>query len=287
MELKTDPPVVLRDAATIVMLRDTPQGLEVFLIKRHGLSDVLGGAYVFPGGKLDASDAHVDAVAHLDQDPATLHAALAEPELVAGKATGLYVAALREAFEESGVLLTQDPAAARAALADQRKLPFNQLLHAHGLRLQTSAMLPWARWITPVVPWFVQKRFDARFFVAAVPPDQEARHDDHEATESVWLAPRRALEQYWSGQIELAPPQILSLAHLTRFATVRQVQDAARATRPPVILPQAFEEDGTRVLYFPGGARHPLRERALPGITELRFRNQRFEPSDGFDSLFS
>ena len=77
-EVPTAPP---RDAATVVMLRDAPHGLEVFLVKRHGLSDVLGGAYVFPGGKLDANDALLDPLAHLDQDPTALHAALGEQQI--------------------------------------------------------------------------------------------------------------------------------------------------------------------------------------------------------------
>ena len=100
----TTPP---RPAATVVMLRDGDSGLEVFLLKRHGLSDVLGGAYVFPGGKVDRFDAELDMDAHLDQPPQALHAALNEPALDALTAAGLYVAALREAFEECGVRFAQ------------------------------------------------------------------------------------------------------------------------------------------------------------------------------------
>ena len=94
----------VRAAATIVMLRDAPNGLEVFLIKRHGLSDVLGGAYVFPGGKVDSGDALLDMQSHLDDQPRRLHSALGEPALDLMAAAGIYVAALREAFEETGVL---------------------------------------------------------------------------------------------------------------------------------------------------------------------------------------
>ena len=99
-EVVSTPPVA---AATVVMLRDSEQGLEVFLIQRHTASAVLGGAYVFPGGKVDESDAQLDPAAHLDQTPDALHAALGEPDLDAQTAVSLYVAALREAFEESGV----------------------------------------------------------------------------------------------------------------------------------------------------------------------------------------
>ena len=90
-------------SATVVLLRDTPGGLEVFLLKRHGLSDVLGGAYVFPGGKMDAEDAGF--AGQLDQPAAFLAGALAEPELSEAEAAALYVAAIREMFEETGVLL--------------------------------------------------------------------------------------------------------------------------------------------------------------------------------------
>jgi hypothetical protein len=282
-EIPTDPP---RDAATVVMLRDTPHGLEVFLLKRHGLSDVLGGAYVFPGGKLDRSDCLLDPAAHLDQDPARLHATLGEPALDLPTATGLYVAALREAFEESRVLFCHDSARARAALEHDRTQSFNQMLAHLRVRLQTQHLQPWSRWITPRLPAVGNKRFDTRFFVAAVPPQQDATHDNHEATESVWLPPRTALEQYWDNQIELAPPQIMGLAHLARHASVSSVMDAARATTPPLILPESFDEGGTRVLCYPGDPAHPVAQRALPGVSRLLYRNKRFEPVEGFEALF-
>jgi len=282
-EIPTAPP---RHAATVVMLRDAPHGLEVFLVKRHGLSDVLGGAYVFPGGKLDDSDCRLDPQAYLDQDPAQLHAALGEPQTDIGTATGLYVAALREAFEESRVLFTPDIATARAALLQDKTKPFNQMLAELQVRLQTRNVLPWSRWITPRMPSITNKRFDTRFFVAAVPAEQEATHDDHEATESVWLAPRTALEQYWDRAIELAPPQIMSLAHLSRHRTVASVMDAARAQLPPLVLPESFDEGGTRVLCYPGDPAHSVRQQALPGQTRLMYRNKRFEPVDGFEALF-
>lgn len=283
-EVPTAPP---RDAATVVLLRDTPGGLEVFLVKRHGLSDVLGGAYVFPGGKLDASDSQLDAQAHLDQDPVRLHAALGEPALDVATATGLYVAALREAFEESRVLFSQDGARAEAARQQDPAKPFNQMLADLGVRLQTRHVQPWSRWITPRMPSVSSKRFDTRFFVAAVPHDQEATHDNHEATESAWLAPRVALEQYWDRQIELAPPQIMSLAHLARHHSVDSVMAQARTTPPPLILPEAFDEAGTRVLCYPGDPAHSVGQRALPGVSRLLYRNKRFEPVAGFESLFA
>jgi 8-oxo-dGTP pyrophosphatase MutT (NUDIX family) len=283
----TDSPV--RAAASVVMLRDAPGGLEVFLVKRHGLSDVLGGAYVFPGGKVDAEDARLDMAAHLDAPPAALHAALCEPELGEVDAAAIYVAAVREAFEETGVLYAPG-ASARAAAAATALLregrAFDEVLAAMSLRLHTASLQPWSRWITPRVGAVVRKRFDTRFFLARVPEGQIATHDDHEATESVWLAPRAALERYRDAAIELAPPQIMSLAHLARHQSVESALAQARLRKPPLVLPEAFEHEGERVVCYPGDERHSVRERALPGPTRLHYRNRRFEPTDGFEALF-
>lgn len=277
-----------RDAATVVMLRDAPAGLEVFLLKRHGLSDVLGGAYVFPGGKIDADDAAL--IHQLDQPVAALHAALGEPESTVELAASCYVAALREAFEESGVLYAHGASAeqvARATALLREGRGFAEVLTQLDLRLDTRSVLPWSRWVTPRMASVSSKRFDTRFFVAAVPTVQTARHDDHEATESVWLAPRGALEQYRDGRIELAPPQIMSLAHLARHASVASVLGEARGRRPVLVQPEPYDdESGTRVLCYPGDPRHTVRERALPGPTRLRYGQKRFEPEGGFEMLF-
>ena len=260
-------------------------------MKRHGLSDVLGGAYVFPGGKVDAADAQLDMVAHLDQPLRVLHAGLNEADISERTAGGLYVAAMREVFEESGVLFAQAPfgrslESARAAALLREGHGFNAMLAKLALRLQTRSVAPWTRWITPTAPSVMNKRFDTRFFVAAVPAGQVARHDNHETTESVWLGPRAALQQYWSGQIALAPPQIMTLAHLSRYSYVGSVLTAARNRPPPVIRPEPFDHEGVRVICYPGDARHSVRERVMPGPTCLCYRNKRFEPVGGFDRLF-
>ncbi len=291
MELNTEivaiPP---RPAATVVMLRNTTLGMEVFLLKRHGLSDVLGGAYVFPGGKLDPCDAELDMVRHLDRPPQELQPGLNETGLDAITAASLYVAAIREAFEESGVLFAQNATpqgVAQAGAMLREGHAFGEVLSRLSLRLQTSSVVPWSRWITPKMPSLSTKRFDTRFFVSAVPAHQVARHDNHEATESVWLTPRAALEQYWRGDIALAPPQIMSLAHLAHYRGVEEVLHSARTRKPPVVQPEPFQHEGLRVVCYPGDERHPVSERALPGPTRLTYRNKRFEPAGGFESLFS
>ncbi|MDP3856362.1 MAG: NUDIX domain-containing protein [Stagnimonas sp.] len=284
----SDSPV--RAAATVVMLRDGPGGLEVFLLKRHGRSDVLGGAHVFPGGKVDEEDARLDMVAHLDAPVHRLHAALGEPALDELAAAVLHVAAVREAFEETGVLYAQDvdaAAARQAQLLLRQGRAFDEVLALQGLRLAASRLQPWSRWITPSVGGVMRKRFDTRFFIAAAPEGQVARHDDHEATDSAWLTPREALRQYWEGRIELAPPQIMSLAHLACHGTVDAALAQARRRRPPVIVPEPYEHEAGRIMCYPGDERHTVRERALPGPTRLHYRNRRFEPSGGFEALFT
>ena len=282
-----------RPAATVIMLRDGDgagkEGLEVFLLKRHGLSDVLGGAYVFPGGKVDQFDAELDMDAHLDQPLQDLHAALNEPDISALTAAGLYVAAVREAFEESGILFAQGAThehATRATALLREGHAFEEVLALMQLRLQTRSLAPWSRWITPKLSAVMNKRFDTRFFVSAVPLDQIARHDNHEATESIWLSPRAALEQYRDGLIELAPPQIMSLAHLTHFKQVDEVMAQARSRMPPVIEPEPFQIEGGRLICYPGDAQHSLKEKVMPGPTRLRYLNKKFVAEGGFDALF-
>jgi len=279
-----------RDSATVVMLRDGATGMEVLLLKRHTASAVLGGAFVFPGGKLDEADAHPDILQRLDRPLSDLHTQLGEDDLAAGKAASLFVAALREAFEESSVLFAHTATESPLALAQARQhlgegQSFAQVLHQGALTLQTHALVPWSRWITPRVPSVTNKRFDTRFFLAHAPTDQIASHDNHETTESAWLNPRQALTMYWDGQIELAPPQIMSLSHLTRYDSAASAMAAARSRKPPVIQPEPFDVDGIRVICYPGDARHSRAERALPGPTRLHFRNRRFEPSGGLDEL--
>ena len=279
-----------REAATVVLLRDAPAGVEVFLVKRHGLSDVLGGAYVFPGGKVDRNDTDARLLAKLDAPRERLHAALGEADLASEAAIGLFVAACRETFEESGVLLVEEATErqVREAQAHAREgVSFGEIVARLGVRPHWDNLVPWSRWITPNVPQMINKRFDARFFLASMPSAQSARHDDHEATESLWLRPRAVLEQYWERQINLAPAQIMSLAVLSRYRNVAEAMNTAKAARPPAIQPEPFRHEGSRAIAFPGDERHPVRERALAGPSFLVYRNERFEPAGGFEALFA
>ena len=284
MELNSEIPLhPPRDASTVVLLRDGANGVEVFLVKRHSASQVLGNAYVFPGGKLDAADSALHP-RHLNLSAQALHTKLGEPETPADKASALFVAALRETFEEAGVLLSETPPARETTRGAQ---DFHTLLDAQGLRLDVQGLHPWVRWITPRMPSVTNRRFDTRFFMAAMPAQQTAAHDNVETTASAWLRPREALEQYWNHAIDMAPPQIMSLAHLARHDSVASVLADLGTRAPATILPESHDQDGQRVICYPGDPRHSVSTRALPGPTRLVWRNQRFEPEGGLSALWA
>jgi len=274
-------------SATVMVLRDSPQGLEVLLVRRHGDSKVLGGVHVFPGGKLDALDCQTSD-SQLDQTAATLATSLGEQTLDAATGAGLYVAALRETFEECGLLLHRElPHHVPAELRQHLKngLGFAAAMTQLGLSLQTSALKPWARWITPRVPSVSNRRFDVRFFVALAPAGQEVLHDDHEVTETVWLTPESALRQYWSGDLGLVPAQILSLSQLVRHPNAAEVMAAANARLPLLVEPEPFVHDGVRTVCYPGDPWHSVKHQVWTAPTRLTFRNNRFEPEGGLAAL--
>ena len=270
----TTPP---RDASSVVLLRDGAEGLEVFLMRRANESDVLGGAYVFPGGKLDEADARLVHTLQLDHPADQLVARLGEPALAPETALALYVAAVREAYEECGVLLAYEPPNSTTA-AD---VGFVQRVQAEGVHLTLSGLVPWSRWVTPRQASLMNKRFDTRFFLAAMPDTQHAIHDDHETTPSEWMTPRDALARYWAREFAMAPPQIMSLVQLARYRNVDSALAEATTRLPPTIEPEPFDEDGMRVICYPGDERHSNPCVAIHGPTRLMFRNKRFEPSSG------
>ncbi|VTU36029.1 NUDIX domain protein [Variovorax sp. PBL-H6] len=287
---ETEIPIPIRPAATVLICRDGAAGPEVLMMQRHALSDVHGGSYVFPGGKVDASDARLDPATHLDDRPERLQALLADPDIDAATAAAIHVAAVREVFEECGLLLAAgiDRAGAlQAAALSAQAMPFNDMLGRLGLRVATRAMRPWSRWITPMQPLHAPgKRFDTHFFVARAPAGQEPLHDAHEAVLCAWLRPREALERYWRGEIALAAPQIMSLAHLGRHASVDSLMAEAEGRAPCLVRPLTFDIDGHRAAAYPGDPLHPERARVMPGPLRLVLRGKRLEPPGGFDALW-
>ena len=280
-----------RPAASVILLRDSAEGLQTLLLHRNTQLVNMAGIYVFPGGKLEYADSAADSLALLDQSPELLHQQLGEPATDQAMAVGLYVAALREVLEECGMLLI--PPACTPTAPEQARcllnegLGFSQALSRLGLRLATQQLTPWSRWITPKVPAVATRRFDARFFAALAPADQTATHDNQEATDSLWIHPRAALERYRDGTMDLAPPQIMTLAELARHQTAAQALDAAQRRRPPTIEPHTLPGEGHTVHCYPGDPLHPIPTRALPGPTRLLMRQRRFLPEAGFEAFFS
>ncbi|MDO9434000.1 NUDIX hydrolase [Hydrogenophaga sp.] len=278
------PPV---NAATVMVLRDGLLDLEVLMVRRHGDSGVLGGVHVFPGGKMDPDDLLVDASTSAVY-VAACQIALHEDGLAAPIAFGLHVAALRETFEESGLLLGVPQGVSKAQAVRDRTAggePFTAALQALGLPLAATSVVPWSRWITPRRPAMMSKRFDTRFFVAEAPDGQVVEHCVREATEAVWHSPRVWLERYWAGEVELAPPQIMSLCHLAGLRSVAEALSAARSRHPALIEPQSFMQGDERVLCYPGDPAHSVAERAWPGPTRVVLRNRRCEPDGGLAAL--
>lgn len=247
-----------RAAASVVLLRDAPGGLEVLLLKRAARSADLGGVYVFPGGKVDEADADEAQQAWLGTPVETLPARLGEPDLTPAQARALWVAAARELREEAGVALESG-----------------------------AALVPWSRWITPPNPPVGTQRFDTRFFLAQLPQGAQVRPDPHEVAGALWLRPRDALARAWEGAMALIPPQLMGLAQLARHRSVQQALQEAVARVPPCILPRLFEHEGARAMCYPGDPLHPVRQRALAGPTRLRLVGGRFEPFGGFEEWFA
>lgn len=233
--------VAVRDAATVVVVRPGAGGAaEVLLVERHGASGFAAGAWVFPGGVVDPADATLAPERWAGIDPAALAGRFdAEPGLV----LALHVAAVRETFEEAGLLLAhradgttaQIPATrfdrARHALADRRDpARFDRWLADEGLVADLGALELWGRWVTPRTE---PKRYDTYFFLARAPVGQVAQHDRVETTGQRWLSPRAALERAAAGDLPLMFPTARTLEEMAGLASVEELARHA-AARPAV-----------------------------------------------------
>ena len=248
-ELTTKP----QRAATVMLLRDGDEGMEVFMIVRHHNSDVHAGALVFPGGRVDPEDYDLAVDSAMFPPQAGVDAAMAT----------LRVAAVRETFEECGVLLArargehslisaarlQDIEASHRAAMTRGERTFGAILAAENLVLAPETMVYFANWITPERS---AKRFDTHFFLAAAPSDQVALHDGQEAVDSVWMTPATALERARAGIYQLRFPTQMNLRKLGRHRSPATAMDAARATRVVTVMTkQERTGDGMRILRLP------------------------------------
>ena len=216
-------PLVPRPAATLILLRD---GMEVLMLQRTQSAAFLGGAYVFPGGSLDAQDNDMRRVVGITEAQANQRLKLSSGSIA------YYVAAVRECFEEAGVLLAcqRDGKAISASRAESlmhwRKKPFREMLEAEDLYIPAGDLAYFGHWITAPGR---SRRFDARFFVALAPEGQQGSHDAAETVHDVWITPREALERAARGEIELVNATQESLKDLARFTDPRAAFEHARA----------------------------------------------------------
>jgi 8-oxo-dGTP pyrophosphatase MutT (NUDIX family) len=268
-------PAAPRDAATVMLLRPAgtaPAGVEVLMLRRVAAMKFAPGAYVFPGGSVDPADYDAPVGWH-GPDPAEFGARLGA---TAEMARALVCAAVRETFEEAGVLLAgapdggpvADPSgpsweADRAALT-AGELTLAELLSRRGLVLRADLLTPWARWITPEGE---PRRFDARFFAAALPAGQVATGHAAESDRIAWLRPADAIESARAGEISLLPPTATTL-HDFAVADGAVADGDGREDalieilgRRPVIepiVPRLVLEDGQAWLYVPDEVGYPL-----------------------------
>ena len=250
-----------RPAATVMTLRDGPKGYEILMLRRNLNSDFVGGAYVFPGGAVDETDAGERvqriAIGVSDADAST-RLGLAEGGLA------YYVACQRELFEEAGLLMAcdehgdpvhlDDGALARMAAhrraINERTLGFVDMMLDEGLFLDLRGLEYIAHWITPIGP---PRRYDTRFFVALAPGGQVATHDAGETVADQWLRPVDALDAYERGELEMILPTITNLRAIAHFDTARDVMDHARSLSEIVcVCPQIVERDGSIAILMPG-----------------------------------
>lgn len=233
-----------RDAATVALLRDGADGIEVFLLRRVAGMAFAGGMTVFPGGAVDPSD--VDPIGWVGPEPAEWSAALsADPRL----SRALVCAAVRETFEEAGVLLAgsdiRGTDADRLAL-ERHELTLADLLSREELSVRADLLRPWAHWITPEEE---PRRYDTRFFIAALPPGQEARDGTSEAEVAEWVRPADAVAQHAAGGRAMLPPTVVTLRELAVFRTVADAWAGAADRDITPILPRLR---GSSVI-LPGG----------------------------------
>ncbi len=252
--------VVPKDAATTMVVRDTASGLEVLMLRRNSRSAWASSIHLFPGGAVDDDDRSAE-MARLctGRDDA------GASELLGVEAGGLghFVAAIRECYEEAGILLARhdgiplslhDRAMAerferwRRAL-NRNEVRFADIAAAESLSFALDELGYVAHWITPEGE---PRRYDTRFFVAVLPDGQEALHDDVEVVASGWIRPEEALSRGARGEIELWAPTMKNLEAIARFSTAAEVMAAAERASVQTVIPRLVEDEGGMRIVLPG-----------------------------------
>ncbi|GGT27819.1 hypothetical protein GCM10010271_34680 [Streptomyces kurssanovii] len=249
--------VVPKRAATVMLLRDTADGTAVHMLRRRASMAFAGGAYAYPGGGVDPRDDRPVRWAGPSLDVWAERLGVDDT----ASAQAIVCAAVRETFEEAGILLAgptpdtvvgdttgDDWEADRQALVD-RGLSFADFIDRRGLVLRSDLLGAWARWITPE---FEPRRYDTWFFVAALPEGQRARNVSTEAESTVWISPADATDGYGKGELLMMPPTVATLRTLQAFRTSAEALAAAASQDMTPVLAKARLDNGEVVLSWPG-----------------------------------
>jgi 8-oxo-dGTP pyrophosphatase MutT (NUDIX family) len=246
---------VFKDAATVILIRPSKDGdWEIFLARRHQKQTFMAGAYVFPGGQLEETDNNPQLKNYIKTadvfDPCRL---LQDSSLPGEKALGFFIAAIRETFEEAGILLGGKTTGNFVSFHDEKVLKrFNdyrlklnssqitlaEIARKENIFLFPDTLIPYSHWITPD---FEKKRFNTRFFLAKLPPGQTPLADAMELTESLWVTPQKALEMHREQKIILMPPTFKTIEELSAFRDIDELFSAAKTKIIYPILPQLAE----------------------------------------------
>ncbi len=251
-----------RPAATVITLRDAANGYEILMLRRNLNSDFVGGAYVFPGGRVDESDASASArrlTLGLTDEEASRRLTVERGGLA------YYVACLRELFEEAGLLVVCDGQGAPVRISDDESirrlatsrrevnagtLDFLTMMEREGLVLDLRGLEYVAHWVTPIGP---PRRYDTRFFVALAPAGQVATHDAGETVADQWIRPVDALSAHARGELEMIFPTIRNLEAIAHFRTSLEVLEYARSLRDIVrVEPRIVSREGEVSILLPG-----------------------------------
>jgi 8-oxo-dGTP pyrophosphatase MutT (NUDIX family) len=261
--------VIPEDAATVILLREPPvetdEGFEVLMVLRHARSQFVPEAYVFPGGKLDATDCSSGWEEFCRGiTPASARERL-EGSLSPERALGSWVAGIRETFEEAGILLAvhRDGSLVHANMpADierfgrhrrdliENRRSFIDMIREERLLLAGDELHYFSHWITPEI---LPIRYDVRFFVARAPSHQSAVHDGVEVIEHVWRTPRAMLSDYSGRRFNMVLPTLVTIETLAGFQTIDEVIASTKNKKINGILTRLAEEDGQIVEYLPDG----------------------------------
>ncbi|WP_411151059.1 NUDIX hydrolase [Streptomyces sp. A30] len=250
-------PVSPKRAATVMLLKDTDAGIAVHMLRRRASMAFAGGAYAYPGGGVDPRDDD----RHVRWAGPTRAWWADRLGVDEAAAQAIVCAAVRETYEEAGVLLAgpasdsvvgdttgPDWEADRAALVD-RELSFAEFLDRRGLVLRSDLLGAWTRWITPE---FESRRYDTWFFVAALPEGQRTRNASTEADRTVWIRPEDAAGSYDKGELLMMPPTIATLRQLSPYSSAAQALAAAPERDLTPVLARARIEGEQIVLSWPG-----------------------------------